>query len=189
MRTLRVLSICLVLALSLVACSAPGKTKSEKIAAVEKMKNDTLQELYRQRPAAKDVLARSIGYAVFSNVSGQYIFFGGGSGYGVAINKKTGKQTYMQMAQVGLGFGLGVQDIRVVFVFHSEKALNSFVDSGWEFGGQADAAAKASEKGGSATGELSVSSEMDIYTMTESGLLAKVNMAGTKYWKDSDLNE
>lgn len=189
MKKIMTLAICLVTALSMVACSAPGKTKADQIAAVEKMKNDTLQELYKQRPSAKSVLSRSVGYAVFSNVSGQYIFFGGGSGYGVAINKKTGKKTYMQMAQVGLGIGLGIQDIRVVFVFHSSKSFNSFVESGWEFGGQADAAAKASEKGGSATGEVSVSSEMDVYTMTESGLLAKVNMAGTKYWKDSDLNQ
>ena len=189
MKRVMALAISIILALSLVACSAPGKTKSDQVAAVEKMKSDTLQELYKQRPTAKSVLSRSVGYAVFSNVSGQYIFFGGGSGYGVAINKKTGKETYMQMAQVGLGLGLGIQDIRVVFVFHSDKAFTSFVESGWEFGGQADAAAKASEKGGSATGEMSVSSEMDVYTMTESGLLAKVNMAGTKYWKDSDLNE
>ena len=189
MKKLMTAAICLIVALSLVACSAPGRTKSEQIATVEQMKKETLQDLYRQRPSAKAVLSRSVGYAVFSNVSGQYIFVGGGGGYGVAINKKTGKKTYMQMAQVGLGIGLGIQDIRVVFVFHSSNAFNDFVESGWEFGGQADAAAKASEKGGSATGEVTVSSEIDIYTMTESGLLAKVNMAGTKYWKDSDLNQ
>lgn len=188
MKRISILLTCLLIALSLVACSAPGKTRSEQIATVQKMKNDTLKELYRQRPSAKGVVSRAYGYAVFSNVSGQYVFFGGGSGYGVAVNKQTGKQTYMQMAQVGVGFGLGLQDIRVVFVFHSSKAFNDFVESGWEFGGQADAAAKAAEKGGSSTGEMSVSKEIDVYTMTETGLLAKVNMSGTKYWKDSDLN-
>ncbi|MCK5668437.1 MAG: hypothetical protein KAI15_05080, partial [Gammaproteobacteria bacterium] len=95
---------------------------------------------------------------------------------------------YMRMAQVDLGLGIGVQDIRVVFVFHSARALNSFVDSGWEFGGQADVAAKARDKGAAATGEISIDAETSMYTMAESGLMAKVNLAGTKYWKDDNLN-
>ncbi|MGK2943451.1 MAG: YSC84-related protein [Desulfuromonadales bacterium] len=92
------------------------------------------------------------------------------------------------MAQIDLGFGLGVQDIRVVFVFHSERALNSFVYNGWEFGAQADAAAKAREKGAAITGEVSIDAETSMYTMTESGLMAKINLAGTKYWRDDNLN-
>ena len=75
-----------------------------------------------------------------------------------------------------------------MFVFHSAKALNAFVTSGWEFGGQADAAAKARDKGVAATGEVSIDAETTMYTMSESGLMAKVNLAGTKYWKDDNLN-
>jgi lipid-binding SYLF domain-containing protein len=92
------------------------------------------------------------------------------------------------MAQAGLGFGFGVQDVRVVFVFHSTRAFDSFVNSGWEFGAQADAAAKARDKGTSATGEVSIDAETTMYTMSESGLMAKVNLVGTKYWKDDSLN-
>jgi len=36
----------------------------------------------------------------------------------------------------------------VVFVFENEKALAQFLDSGWSGSAQADAAAKAGEKGG-----------------------------------------
>jgi lipid-binding SYLF domain-containing protein len=75
-----------------------------------------------------------------------------------------------------------------VFVFHSARAFNSFVNSGWEFGGQADAAVKARDKGVAATGEISIDAETSMYTMTESGLMAKVNLAGTKYWQDDSLN-
>jgi hypothetical protein len=38
---------------------------------------------------------------------------------------------------------MGVEKLRVVFVFDNERAFNSFVDSGWEFGGQSSFAAKA----------------------------------------------
>ena len=152
------------------------------------MSQTTLTELYRQRPSARDNVARADGYAVFSNVNAQYIFIGSGGGYGVAVNGATGRKTYMKMARLDVGLGLGIQDIRVVFVFHSPQTLDSFIHSGWEFGGQADLAVKTEDKGGSATGELSVSSEVDVYSLTESGLVAKVNLADSKYWQDRVLN-
>ena len=171
-------------------CLSPrADSPADKRSAINSMSRETLAELYKQRPTARDNVERADGYAVFSNVNAQYIFVGAGGGYGVAINRKSGRKTYMKMAQIDLGLGLGVQDIRVVFVFHSQAAYDSFVNSGWEFGGQADLAAKAEDKGASATGEVSVSSEIDMYTLTESGLMAKVNLSGSKYWKDDKLNQ
>jgi len=170
-------------------CLSPrADSPTEKRAVINNMSQQTLSERYKQRPSARQNIERADGYAVFSNVNAQYFFLGAGGGYGVAINKASGKKTYMQMAQVDLGIGLGVQDIRVVFVFHSQNSLAAFINRGWEFGGQADLAAKAEGKGASATGEVSLSSEVDMYTLTESGLVAKVNLAGSKYWPDAGLN-
>ncbi len=188
-RKILTLSMGAVLLFFLPGCLSPrAETPAGKRAAIEAMRQETLAELYRQRPTARQNVERADGYAVFSNVSGQYLFVGAGGGYGVAVDYASGRNTYMKMLQGGLGLGVGVQDIRVVFVFHSRKALSSFINSGWEFGAQADAAAKAEDKGGSATGEVSISSEIDMYTMTEAGLMAKVNLAGSKYWKDKQLN-
>ena len=184
---LLLLSVLILLLLN--ACLVPsGETPEQKRAAILRMHDETMGQLYKQRPTAENITSKAAGYAVFSNVNAQYFFIGGGGGYGVAINQSSGQKTYMKMAQIDLGLGLGVQDIRVVFVFHSARALNSFVNSGWEFGGQADAAAKARDKGVAATGEVSIDAETSMYTMTESGLMAKVNVAGTKYWKDESLN-
>ncbi len=178
-----------VIFLPLTACLAPqGDSPEEKRVAIQRMHNETLAQLYKQRPTAENVVSKAAGYAVFSNVNAQYLFLGGGGGYGVAVNQFSKQKTYMKMAQVGLGLGLGVQDVRVVFVFHSARALDGFINSGWEFGGQADAAAKARDKGIAVTGEISIDAETTMYTMSESGLMAKVNLAGTKYWKDDSLN-
>ncbi len=152
------------------------------------MHDETLARLYEQKPTARNVIGKAAGYAVFSNVNAQYFIVGGGGGFGVAVDKSSGHRTYMKMVQGGLGLGLGVQDIRVVFVFHSERSYMNFVNKGWEFGGQADAAAKAEDKGVAATGEVSIDSETTMYTMSEAGLMAKVNLAGTKYWRDDSLN-
>jgi lipid-binding SYLF domain-containing protein len=178
-----------VVLLSTSACLSPsGSTPEQKRGVIERMRTETLAQLYRQRPTAESVINNAAGYAVFSNVNALVIFIGGGAGYGVAVNNSSGEKTYMQMAQGSAGLGVGVQDIRVVFVFHSAQAVNNFIYRGWEFGGQADAAAKARDKGLAATGEVSIDAETTIYTMSESGLMAKVNLTGSKYWKDANLN-
>ena len=53
-----------------------------------------------------------------------------GGGYGVAKSNKTGKHTYMNMGEVGIGLGLGAKDFRAVFVFHNADAMNRFVEHG-----------------------------------------------------------
>ena len=188
MKKMFALILCATVFLTLSACLSPsGGTLEQKRDAIERMHNETLFQLYRQRTSAESVISKAVGYAVFSNINA-YFFVGGGAGYGVAVDQSSGQRTYMKMAQVGAGLGIGIQDIRVVFVFHSARAYNSFINNGWEFGGQADAAAKAREIGGALTGEFSIDAETSMYTMTEAGLMAKVNLAGTKYWKDDYLN-
>ncbi len=94
----------------------------------------------------------------------------------------------MKMALGGLGLGLGVKDYRQVLIFKSKEALNKFVSSGWEFGGHADAAAKAGQSGGELSAEGDIAGDIEAYAMTESGLALQATVTGTKYWKNDDLN-
>jgi len=66
--------------------------------------------------------------------------------------------------------------------------MNKFVESGWEFRAHADAVAKAGDSGAEASGEGTIGSDIEAYSMTESGLALQATVAGTKYWKDDDLN-
>ncbi len=81
---------------------------------------------------------------------------GGGSGKGIAVNNKTKATTYMKMAEIQAGLGFGAKKFQVVWVFETDAALNNFVNSGWEFGGQATAAAKADDKGAAYQGAVAV---------------------------------
>jgi lipid-binding SYLF domain-containing protein len=91
------------------------------------------------------------------------------------------------MGEVGIGLGLGVKDFRAVFIFHDRTTLTKFVNSGWEFGGHADAAAKAGDKGAAVGGEALIDG-ITIYQLTKSGLALEATVKGTKYWKDDELN-
>ncbi|MDX1352203.1 MAG: YSC84-related protein [Thiomicrorhabdus sp.] len=172
--------------LLLAGCSTTGSV-SDKRQSVLAMKTETLTKLYKTKPDVKSQIARAPGYAVFSNANVNLILASFGGGYGVVKNNQNGKHTYMKMGEVGLGLGLGVKDFRIVFIFHTRDAMNRFVEQGWEFGGQADAAAKIGSKGGAVGGELTVDN-MTIYQITETGLALQATIKGTKFWKDDDLN-
>ena len=175
-------------AIILLGCATTkGKTPPDKRHAILDMKKNTLAELYRIRPQAKFQIAKAAGYAVFSDANINVIFASFGGGYGVVKNNKTGKHTYMKMGEVGIGLGLGVKDFRAIFIFHDHHTMNKFIESGWEFGGHADAAAKASDKGAAVGGEILLDN-ITIYQLTESGLALQATIKGTKYWKDEALN-
>jgi hypothetical protein len=80
-----------------------------------------------------------------------------------------------------------LKDFRAVFVFNNRATLERFITSGWEFGGHADAAAKAGDKGAAIGGEILIDG-ITIYQLTESGLALQATIKGTKYWQDAEMN-
>jgi lipid-binding SYLF domain-containing protein len=178
----------LLLAVTLSACSTTGgKTPGEKRTAIQKMKRDTLADLYAAKPSVQAQITKSAGYGVFSNANIFLILASFGGGYGVVENSGTGAVTYMKMGEAGIGFGAGAKDYRIVMVFHTLEALEFFVEQGWTFGGQADAAAKAGDKGGAVGGEV-LTNNITTYQITEAGLALQATIKGTKFWKDASLN-
>lgn len=173
----------------------PGCGPSSKLSIIERqqivgnMETETLQRLYKEQPSTKDKIKKAAGYGVFANANVNLIFVSAGGGYGVVVDNSTGRRTYMKMALGGIGLGLGVKDYRQVLIFKSRETLNKFIESGWEFGGHADAAAKAGETGGELSGEGAIGSDIEAYSMTESGLALQATVTGTKYWKDKNLNQ
>ena len=170
------------------SCATTATTSpQEKRQAVNDMRTKVLSELYRLKPQARAMIAQAPGYAVFSNANLNIIFASFSGGYGVVRNNKTGKDTYMKMGEFGLGLGLGIKDFRAVFIFHDTITMKDFINNGWQFGAHADAAAKASDKGGAVSGEILLD-DITIYQLTESGLALQATVKGTKYWKDDELN-
>jgi lipid-binding SYLF domain-containing protein len=165
------------------------KEKEEDRTEIRQMVQDTLTRLYKAQPAAKTAVEKGYGYAVFSNTGVKILLAGSGKGKGLAVNNKTKQETFMKMLELQAGLGMGVKKFRVVFVFENQKAFDSFVNSGWEFGGQTSAAAKTSpDKGGSMEGAASVSEGVWMYQLTDKGLALEITAKGTKYSKDDDLN-
>ena len=215
-RRVRLVTLVLVgVALVLPGCMRPkGASVAEKRDYVNDMRDEALADLYKRDPTLRGKVQSAAGYAVFSNLAGGFFVLSTGQGYGVAHDNRTRRDTYMRMGELGAGMGLGMRHFRGVYVFHNAANFRTFVDSGWEFGGDANVAAMAGEQGvaGGAEGRAvgggvsaggagsvgagkqgaggagSGGSGIEVYELTESGLIARAGVAGTKYWKDSDLN-
>lgn len=180
--------ICLFLVIFMAGCASKGSGPSEKRANINKERQEILNTLYKTEPQARKQILTAPGYGVFSNINVNIIFASFGGGYGVVRDNKTGEDTYMRVGEAGIGLGAGAKDYRLVFVFHNEWALKRFIEKGWNFGAQADAAAKSTDKGGSYGGEDSISESITVYQITETGLALQATIKGMKFWKDDSLN-
>ena len=187
----KILRISMLVALA--AVFVPGtvfaKSKAEKKRdKILEMREEVLEKLYEEDSGYKRKISRAEGYAVFSNVGVNLIFASVAGGSGV-VEDEDGNLTYIKMGSAGVGIGLGVKDFRGIFIFHDKDKLEAFIDKGWDFSGQADAAAKSGEKGGQAAGAGNISEGVEVIQITENGLALQATLQGTKYWKDKDLND
>ena len=107
-------------------------------------------------------------------------------GKGIAYDNKTKKEVFMHLAQASAGAQVGIAESETLFVFRTQKSLEDFVNKGWEASGTAGVQAGAAGKSVGAAG--GATQDTLYYTLTKNGLQAGVAVAGTKFWKDKELN-
>ncbi|MGV8118342.1 MAG: YSC84-related protein [Candidatus Xenobiia bacterium LiM19] len=190
MRNVFILVLSIFVLFQITTAPALGSKKSaeEKRQGLLKRNEQILAALYKLQPDAKNAIKNAYGYATFSDFGLKILVFGGGSGHGVAIVNSTGQKTFMRMLEIQAGLGFGIKKFMLVWVFDNKKVFDSFVNSGWTFGGQATAAAKDGKKGGAMQGAFQVAPGISLYQMTAQGLALELTLKGSKYSKDGKLN-
>jgi lipid-binding SYLF domain-containing protein len=184
----RLLLIALAFCFTALPLQARAESKEQQRAEVRTTSQSILNKLYKVKPSARGAVANAAGYGVFSNFGMKIFVAGGGTGHGMVVDKATGKETFMKMAEVQAGLGFGAKTTQVVFVFENQAALRQFVNSGWELGAQATAAITDGKSGGAFQGAASVSPGVWMYQMTDKGLAAEITAKGTKYYRNDELN-
>ncbi len=180
-------------AVGLLLCSVAVRAQDE--AALIQSRNeireaamDALSTLYEFQPEARYAIEHAAGYAVFSTFGIKLLFAGGQQGKGVVINNRTHRQTFMKMVGLQAGLGFGVAKTRLIFVFETASAMQSFINQGWEFGASGSLAAAADRQGGMFSGAVSVMPGVFVYQITDTGLAAQITASGTKFFRDDALN-
>ena len=66
--------------------------------------------------------------------------------------------------------------------------MDRFLNSGWSFGGEADAAVKGGGAGAATSGAIAIAPGLRVYQLTENGIALQATVHGTKYWRDAFVN-
>lgn len=188
MRAHRIIAVLALLATCLLCGVVLASPVEDERAKVRQQSADVLARLYAASPSARGAIEGSVGYATFSNFGLKIGVAGGGRGRGLAVDSATGKEFFMRFVEVQAGLGVGVKKYDLVFVFETQQALDAFVRKGWEYSGQATAAAKARGKGKAYQGAVAVSPGVWLYQLTSTGLAAELTLKGSKYYQDKSLN-
>ena len=186
---LRSRSIVVTLLLAAGAALLPaGHARADDAADIDSMAQSTLETLYAQKPSAARAVRESAGYAVFSDISTKIFLAGGGGGKGVAVDNRSGEKTYMLMATVSAGLGVGISKSHLVWVFETREAFENFVNTGIELGANANLTVNPGAAGGLYDGAVEAAPGAWLYQLSDAGLAAELTVQGTKYFKDSNLN-
>lgn len=177
------------LILSLVGCISPqGITTDDQRQAILNQSDRIVNAFVADRPATQTEIDTAVGYATMSNIQTQVLLVGAGNGYGVAVENATGKQTFMTCTEIAGGPGVGVVNYRSLLLFHSQEAFDQFIAGDWLAHAETDAVAKANDTGGAAQTTSSLTRNITIRHMTESGFGAKVNLSSLTFEPDPVLN-
>lgn len=167
---------------------APSAEVAKKRDERRKLRDETLEKLYADKPEVRDEIAKAEGYAVFDGTQLNLVLYVGASGSGILVDNKAGTETFMVMKRAGTGPGVGYKGYRQIMVFKTRALFDQFRTVGADVSASADATAKVGGKGSSFDGSVSFNPQLSVYQITDRGLLLQANWGGVAYYPDSELN-
>ncbi len=166
----------------------PGE-REEARQKIRTMREQALEDLYRQNPAAREEIEKATGYAVIDTSGINLIMLVEANGRGLLVDRRNGRETFIRMLRLGTGPGLGYVDYRQVMIFKSDAVFDQFAELGVDVNAQGNATFKPGGKGGSLDDSTSFTPYLSVYQLTDSGVLVQANWGGTKYIADGQLND
>ncbi|MEX5214471.1 MAG: hypothetical protein NW703_09945 [Nitrospiraceae bacterium] len=147
-------------------------SKEKKLAYFDKLEQDTLARLVKEQPKAEQELQESVGYLVAEQDTIKVPMVGWASGAGVAVEKASGKRTYLRIPELQFGMGWGGRAEKIVLVFQDLGKLRNLADGKWHAGVEAEAAAKAGDVGLAGSGGTTdlLKKGFSTYVLTDAGI-------------------
>jgi lipid-binding SYLF domain-containing protein len=156
--------------------------------ALRRLRDETLEDFYATKPELNAEAAKAIGYAVFDASQVNIPLFGGDLGAGVAVETRTGKETFMKMTRAGTGPAVGYKSFRQLMVFRDRSLFDAFRRLGADVAASADATMKIGGKDVAVTPNGSLTPLLSVYQITDRGALLQASWGGVAYRPDPDLN-
>jgi hypothetical protein len=161
---------------------------AKKQAEIQKAAKAALERFYKADPKLKAQVDQSPGYAVVTSFGISFISVGPAA-MASPTTVRPARTPISAWRKASAGVQVGAAQTDTLMIFKTPAALAKFIDKGWEFGGAAvrkrrPAARPSVQAGG---GENTIA-DANYYTLTKNGLQVGGAFAGTKFWKNKDLN-
>ena len=188
-RSRRGLAFVLFLLAASACVSVPGGTAAEKRAHVDAYAEESLALLVKQSPEVQAKLDAAKGYAVVHESGLKVPVFGGESGWGVVVDKVSGKRVYVKQRGISIGGGWGARVSRVITILHTDESVVEAAEGGFEFSAGAEAGVKAGDVGGGVQGGATTTASTTVYVLLEGGAAATATVGVVRLSRYDALNE
>lgn len=144
--------------------------------------NGALDKMYTTVKGSRELVSKARGVLVFPSVLQAGFVVGGEYGEG-ALRVGGATQGYYNTVTASFGLQIGAQSKAVIFLFMTQDALDKFQRTdGWTAG--ADASVALVKIGANGAVDLNTAtSPVEVIVMTNAGLMANLNVEGTKVTK------
>ena len=134
--------------------------------------------LLKHHPDIAAKLDNLPGYSVIGMSTTKIPGVGTGLGYGVIIDNRSDKRSYIKVTQFEVGGGLGAQRFKAVILFKDPTLLERTIKGGWHFESSADLSSGADtvESGGPVSLSGRSGEGYKVYKLAESGALATMTI-------------
>jgi lipid-binding SYLF domain-containing protein len=174
--------------LALAGCTTTGKsgesaaTDMSKRQSIDASVDGTMSRLYSTVSGSRELVAKSRGVLVFPSVIQVGFIVGGQYGEG-ALRVGGSSVGYYSTVSGSFGLQAGAQSKAIIFCFMTQDALDRFRSAdGWSVGADASVAlVKVGANG--AVDSTTATAPVEVFILTNAGLMADVSLAGTKVSK------
>jgi lipid-binding SYLF domain-containing protein len=174
--------------LALAGCTTTGKsgdsaaTDMSKRQSIDASVDGTMSRLYSTVTGSRELVAKSRGVLVFPSVLQVGFIVGGQYGEG-ALRVGGSSVGYYSTVSGSFGLQAGAQSKAIIFCFMTQDALDRFRSAdGWSVGADASVAlVKVGANG--AVDSTTATAPVEVFILTNAGLMADVSLAGTKVSK------
>ncbi|VVE50712.1 lipoprotein [Pandoraea aquatica] len=161
--------------------SSPAANASKR-QEIDASVNGALDKMYASVKGSRELVNKARGVLVFPSVLQAGFVVGGEYGEG-ALRVGGRTQGYYNTVTASFGLQIGAQSKAVIFLFMTQDALDKFQRTdGWTAG--ADASVAVVKIGANGAVDLNTAtSPVEVIVMTNAGLMANLNIEGTKVTK------
>ncbi|BCF97212.1 lipoprotein [Paraburkholderia sp. PGU19] len=157
-------------------------TDMSKRQSIDASVDGTMSRLYTTVQGSRELVSKARGILVFPSVLQVGFVVGGQYGEG-SLRVGGGTVGYYSTISGSFGLQAGAQSKAIIFLFMTQDALDKFRSSdGWAVG--ADASVALVKMGANGTVDTTTATApVQVFILTNSGLMADVSLAGTKVSK------